>query len=70
MFNTLVTSVLGPLTLNALASPLSIWRVCEPWRFLSHIAHISGGEVKDSRNPLDEVPPKQGLKHPGGVVYF
>lgn len=51
--------MLGLLTLNALASPLSVCPVSEPWRFLPQVAQSSGGKVKDSRNLLDEVPQKK-----------
>lgn len=50
----------GLLILNASASPLSICLVSEPCRSLSHAAQSSGGKVKDSRNLLDEVSPKEG----------
>lgn len=52
----------GLLTLNALASPLSICLVSEPCRVLSRVAQGSGAKVKDSRNLLDEVSPEKGIE--------
>lgn len=60
-------SIIGVLTSDVLASPIFICLVYEPQRFLPH---ISDGEVKDLRSLLDEIPPKQGQKHPGGVLCF
>lgn len=61
-----IMSMVGLLTLDLLASSISICLLYEPWRFLPH---ISGGEINDSRSIL-EVSPKQGQKHRGGVVNF
>lgn len=52
----------GLLTLNALASPLSICLVSEPCRVLSRVAQGSGAKVKDSRNLLDEISPEKGIE--------